>query len=202
LLFSYPKTSTAYNLSLWIRDLVLPPFYRKKHIKRIRRTIGLIASKVTHGGHQVRLKISVLHRWWRDFVYGWQKIPQLKGATGFHIVKHNRLPVTRRLTQRNFDFRDLPKSWRDFWSGNAFVGAGQTFSMEATGGAKRQRYSITFMEPWAFDRPIRLGGQLFRILSRNLFGLAERVVLREVTEHVPVGGKGDADCGRHWRDSF
>jgi hypothetical protein len=72
----------AYNLSLWIRDLVLPPFYRKKHIKRIRRTIGLIASKVTHGGHQVRLRISVLHRWWRDFVYGWQRIPQLKGAVG------------------------------------------------------------------------------------------------------------------------
>jgi hypothetical protein len=72
----------AYNLSLWIRDLVLPPFYRKKHIKRIRRTIGLIASKVTHGGHQVRLRISVLHRWWRDFVYGWQRIPALKGAIG------------------------------------------------------------------------------------------------------------------------
>ena len=72
----------AYNLSLWIRDLVLPPFYRKKHIKRIRRTIGLIAAKVTHGGHQVRLKISVLHRWWRDFVYGWQRIPGLKVAIG------------------------------------------------------------------------------------------------------------------------
>jgi hypothetical protein len=72
----------AYNLSLWIRDLVLPPFYRKKHIKRIRRTIGLIASKVTHGGHQVRLRISVLHRWWRDFVYGWQRIPVLQGAIG------------------------------------------------------------------------------------------------------------------------
>jgi len=72
----------AYNLSLWIRDLVLPPFYRKKHIKRIRRTIGLIASKVTHGGHQVRLRISVLHRWWRDFVYGWQRIPELQGAIG------------------------------------------------------------------------------------------------------------------------
>jgi len=40
----------GYNLSLWIRDLVLPPFYRKKHIKRIPRTTGLITSKVTHGG--------------------------------------------------------------------------------------------------------------------------------------------------------
>jgi hypothetical protein len=72
----------AYNLSLWIRDLVLPPFYRKKHIKRIRRTIGLIASKVTHEGRQVRLRISVFHRWWRDFVYGWQRIPGLQGAIG------------------------------------------------------------------------------------------------------------------------
>ena len=72
----------AYNLSLWIRDLVLPPFYRKKHIKRIRRTIGLIASKVTHGGRQIRLKISVLHRWWRDFVYACQRIPALRGPIG------------------------------------------------------------------------------------------------------------------------
>jgi len=70
-----------------------------------------------------------------------------------------------RLTQRNFDFRDWPKSWRDFWSGNAFVGAGQTFSIEATGGMKRQRYTISFFEPWAFDRPIRLGGSLFRTVD-------------------------------------
>ena len=71
----------AYNLSYWLRDLVLPPFYRKKHIKRIRRCVGLVAAKVTHGGHQIRLKISVLHRWWRDFMYAWKKIPAL-GAVG------------------------------------------------------------------------------------------------------------------------
>ena len=72
----------AYNLWLWIRDLVLPPFYRKKHIKRIRRAMGLIASKVTREGRQIRVKISVLHRWRRDFVWGWQKIPALRGAWG------------------------------------------------------------------------------------------------------------------------
>lgn len=72
----------AYNLSLWIRDLVLPPFYRRRHMKRIRRTIGLIASKVTQEGRQIRLKISVLHRWWRDFVLGWQRIPEVRGAWG------------------------------------------------------------------------------------------------------------------------
>jgi hypothetical protein len=67
----------AYNLSYWLRDLVLPPFYRKKHIKRIRRCVGLVAAKVTSGGHQIRLKISVLHRWWKDFVYAWRKVPAL-----------------------------------------------------------------------------------------------------------------------------
>jgi hypothetical protein len=67
----------AYNLSYWLRDLVLPPFYRKKHIKRIRRCVGLVAAKVTNSGHQIRLKISVLHRWWKDFVYAWRRIPAL-----------------------------------------------------------------------------------------------------------------------------
>jgi hypothetical protein len=72
----------AYNLSYWLRDLVLPPFYRKKHIKRIRRCVGLVAAKVTQGGHQIRLKISVLHRWWRDFVYAWRRIPSLGMVAG------------------------------------------------------------------------------------------------------------------------
>jgi len=67
----------AYNLSLWIRDLVLPPSFRKKHVKRIRRSIGLVAAKITHGGRQIRLKISILHRWWKDFVYAWERIPSL-----------------------------------------------------------------------------------------------------------------------------
>jgi len=63
----------AYNLSYWLRDLVLPPFYRKKHIKRIRRCVGLVAAKVTNSGHQIRLKLSVLHPWWKDFVYALEK---------------------------------------------------------------------------------------------------------------------------------
>jgi outer membrane protein insertion porin family len=70
-----------------------------------------------------------------------------------------------KLAQRNFDYRDLPKSWRDFLSGNSFVGAGQTFSIEATGGQKSQRYNMAFFEPWAFDRPIRLGGSLFHVVD-------------------------------------
>ena len=64
----------AYNLSLWLRDLVLPASYRKKHIKRIRRCVGLVAAKVTTGARQVRLRVSVFHRWWRDFFHAWEAI--------------------------------------------------------------------------------------------------------------------------------
>ena len=67
----------AYNMTYWLRDLVLPPFYRKKHIKRIRRCVGLVAAKVVGGSRQIRLKISVTHRWLGDFVYAWQRIPAL-----------------------------------------------------------------------------------------------------------------------------
>lgn len=70
----------AYNLSLWMRDLLLPAAYRKKHIKRIRRCVGLIAAKVTRGGRQIQLKVSMLHRWWKDFVRAWEKIPSLNPA--------------------------------------------------------------------------------------------------------------------------
>ncbi|MFH0939109.1 MAG: BamA/TamA family outer membrane protein, partial [Planctomycetota bacterium] len=78
-----------------------------------------------------------------------------------------------RMTQRNFDYADLPKSWRDFISGNSFVGAGQTFSVDATAGASRQRYSVSFFEPWAFDRPIRLGGSLFRTVDNKFSNFDE-----------------------------
>jgi outer membrane protein insertion porin family len=71
------------------------------------------------------------------------------------------------LTQRNFDYKDMPKSWRDFISGNAFTGAGQRFSIEATAGTKSQRYNVSFFEPWAFDRPIRLGGSVFHSVDQT-----------------------------------
>ncbi|MFN3476428.1 MAG: transposase [Candidatus Methylomirabilales bacterium] len=70
----------GYNLSLWIRDLVLPKSYRKRYIKRIRRCVGLIAAKVVQGGRKIRLKVSVLHRWWKDFAHAWQEIPALSVA--------------------------------------------------------------------------------------------------------------------------
>ncbi|MCZ7643675.1 MAG: BamA/TamA family outer membrane protein [Planctomycetota bacterium] len=77
------------------------------------------------------------------------------------------------LSQRNFDYKDLPKSWSDLISGNAFTGAGQNFSIDAQAGTTRQRYSLSFYEPWAFDRPIRLGGSIFHTLDTNYRDFSE-----------------------------
>jgi outer membrane protein insertion porin family len=72
-----------------------------------------------------------------------------------------------KVSQRNFDFKDWPKSWRDLIGGNSFVGAGQTATLDLSAGTKTQRYNLSFFEPWAFDRPIRLGGSIFRTVDNN-----------------------------------
>ncbi len=77
------------------------------------------------------------------------------------------------LTQRNFDYKDMPKSWRDFISGNSFTGAGQRFSIDVSAGTKTQRYNVSFFEPWAFDRPIRLGGSVFHTVDNTYEDFSE-----------------------------
>lgn len=61
------------------------------------------------------------------------------------------------LTQRNFDIFDLPTSFRDFFEGRAFTGAGQTFSVQIQPGRDRSSYSVEFVEPWLFGYPVILG---------------------------------------------
>jgi outer membrane protein insertion porin family len=64
------------------------------------------------------------------------------------------------LTQRNFDIFDFPRSWRDFFEGRAFTGAGQTFSVSVQPGRQRSSYSIEFVEPYLFGFPVILGLEL------------------------------------------
>lgn len=61
------------------------------------------------------------------------------------------------LDERNFDWRRLPTSWRDFTDGTAFRGAGQRFRLEAAPGTEVQRYLASFQEPYLWDTPISFG---------------------------------------------
>lgn len=54
------------------------------------------------------------------------------------------------LTQRNFDITDVPTSWSEVWSGEAFYGGGQTFTIEAVPGARVRIFTISLSDPSAF----------------------------------------------------
>ncbi len=55
------------------------------------------------------------------------------------------------MTQRNFDIRDTPDSLGELFSGHAFRGGGQTFSVEVLPGNEVQTYAISLTEPYLFE---------------------------------------------------
>ncbi len=63
----------------------------------------------------------------------------------------------------NFDLFDWPRSWGEFFRGQAFKGAGQTFRLSIEPGTEITRFRVYFREPYLFDRPISLSfsGYLF-----------------------------------------
>lgn len=55
------------------------------------------------------------------------------------------------IEERNFDFRRLPRSWQDLWSGQAFRGDGQNFRVELMPGNLVERYTASWSTPRLFD---------------------------------------------------
>ncbi len=55
------------------------------------------------------------------------------------------------IEERNFDFRRLPRSWQDMWSGNAFRGDGQNFRVELMPGNRVERYTVNWSTPRLFE---------------------------------------------------
>jgi len=68
---------------------------------------------------------------------------------------------TIELSQRNFDWRDRPKSWSDFFSGNAFVGAGQSFRVSLLPGTVYSNYIISYENPYWKGRNQSFGWSLY-----------------------------------------
>ncbi|MBW8000713.1 MAG: outer membrane protein assembly factor BamA [Planctomycetes bacterium] len=58
--------------------------------------------------------------------------------------------------QQNFDIGNPPEDWKDFFTGKAFRGAGQTLRISLEPGTEVSQYSVTFTEPYFQDRPISL----------------------------------------------
>ncbi|MCF7955063.1 MAG: outer membrane protein assembly factor BamA [Phycisphaerae bacterium] len=60
------------------------------------------------------------------------------------------------LDQRNFDIFDTPESFSEFISGQAFKGAGQRMRISLNPGTRQSSYSISFTEPYLYDKPVSL----------------------------------------------
>lgn len=93
------------------------------------------------------------------------------------------------LSQRNFDVWDWPKSWGDFASGNAFVGDGQKLSLTALFGDVRQSFSVQWVEPWLFNRPVQLG-------------ISAYDTLREDSDYDEERAGGRASLSKRWRSGW
>jgi len=65
------------------------------------------------------------------------------------------------LVQRNFDATDWPESSEEFWRGEAFRGAGQTFQIVLEPGSELQRYRVDFSDPHVFDTEYSFSSSLF-----------------------------------------
>lgn len=86
-----------------------------------------------------------------------EEAPTGKLSLGAGISSAETFVGTIELSQRNFDYADWPESFKDFITGNAFVGGGQKFQAKVSAGTSSRNYSLDWMNPWIFDRPIRWG---------------------------------------------
>ncbi len=64
------------------------------------------------------------------------------------------------LNQRNFDITDTPQTPKEFFTGRAFRGAGQSFALSLQPGDEVSRYSISFSEPSLLETDYTFGTSL------------------------------------------
>lgn len=131
------------------------------------------------------------------------------------------------LSQSNFSWRDYPKSWKDFFTGTAFKGAGQRASLKLTKGSTSSAFRFDFAEPWFFGRKLHFGSGVsytshewnrydeertggYLSFGKNLFGnrrlygsikyKAERVTLTDFDSDISQALKNEE--GTNWINRY
>ncbi len=68
---------------------------------------------------------------------------------------------TLSVENRNFDLFDWPRTWGEFFRGQAFRGDGQRLRLSAEPGTEVSRFRIDFTEPYLLDKPVRLDTSVY-----------------------------------------
>ncbi len=92
---------------------------------------------------------------------------------GFGVTSNSGLVGTLTLDLQNFDYRDWPRSWGEFFRFRSFFGAGQHMRIELQPGADVNRFRIDFTEPYLMDKPIRFDWSAY-LFERGRDGYNER----------------------------
>ncbi len=91
------------------------------------------------------------------------------------------------LSQRNFDITDTPQTPKEFFSGRAFRGAGQSFSLSLQPGDEVSRYAVSFSEPSLLE-------------TDYFFGTSLSIYEREFNDYDEERTGGSVSLGRRFGD--
>ena len=97
-------------------------------------------------------------RAYADIVTSVEEAPTGRFMLGVGASSSQGLTGNLTIYERNFDLFNVPRSWNDLVSGNAFRGAGQEFRLELMPGTLINRFQVSLREPYLFDLPIGASG--------------------------------------------
>jgi outer membrane protein insertion porin family len=111
---------------------------------------------------------------WRDVLVTVEENPRTNEfIAGVGASSDNGIVGNIMLKNTNFDIKDWPRSWGEFFRGRAFRGAGQTAVIQLEPGTEFTRFRIDFREPYLFDMPVGFNTS-FYLFERGRDGYDER----------------------------
>jgi outer membrane protein insertion porin family len=98
---------------------------------------------------------------YRDVLFEVEETTTRSFSVGVGVSSDASVQAQVAVTQRNFDITDWPDSWSELWTGEAFHGGGQTFSIEARPGDRVRTFSVSLSDPSAWGTDYSAGGSVY-----------------------------------------
>ncbi len=80
---------------------------------------------------------------------------------GVGVTSNSGVVGTISIEQRNFDLFDWPRTFKEFYTGRALRGAGQTLQFKLEPGTEQTRGRISFREPYLMDKELGFGTGIY-----------------------------------------
>ena len=116
-----------------------------------------------------------------------EEAEQVNFLIGVGVSTDNGVIGSLSINNRNFDLFDWPRTWGEFFRGQAFRGDGQRVSLRLEPGTEVSRFSVSFTEPYLFDRPLRYDTSFYlfqrgrQSYNEERLGLTEALSKRFIT---------------------